>query len=165
MLKYTVQTWQNNFYQNLSWWIFIPHTISTRLHWKKNGFEHIFILEFSPTSKNVPNKFFLLMGAKCMGYNFFFQRCTGWLLLSIVISVKSSLQISFLEIVFFKNFISSPPNWSTRPGKNPPARLRGDSGSTEVMATRLAMNIHPQKPLEPRRAGMIARWIILSGNC
>jgi len=40
---------------------------------KKNGFEHIFILEFSPTSKNVPNKFFLLMGAKCMGYNFFFK--------------------------------------------------------------------------------------------
>ncbi len=112
-LKYTFQTWQNIFFQNLSWWIFIRHTISTRLQLEKNGFENIFFSEISPVQpllvKMSRKRFFLLTGAKCKGYDFFFRKCTGWLLLSILISMKSPLQILFFENFNFQNFYQFPP--------------------------------------------------------
>ncbi len=46
--KNRFRTWQNILFQNPSWWIFIRHTISTRLQWEENVFENIFFLrEFS----------------------------------------------------------------------------------------------------------------------
>ena len=112
-LKYTFQTWQINIFWNVPWWIFIRHTISTRLHWEKNGFENIFFLEISPVQpllvKMSRKRFFLITGEKCKGYDFFFQKCTGWLLLSILISTKSLLQILFFENFVFQNFYQFPP--------------------------------------------------------
>ncbi len=40
---------------------------------KKNGFEHIFILEISPTSKNVPKKFVFANRSKMYGLWLFFK--------------------------------------------------------------------------------------------
>ena len=45
------------FVQNLSWWIFIQHTISTILYWEKNVIEKKNLREFSsaaPSSRGIP---------------------------------------------------------------------------------------------------------------
>ena len=54
----------------------------------------------------------------------FFQKCTGWLLLSILISMKSLLQIYFLRFYFFNFFISSPPNIGLAPSTQGKATVR-----------------------------------------
>ncbi len=45
-----------------------------------------------------------------MGYDFFFRKCTRWLLFSILISMKPPLQILFFEI-FFQKIYQFPPYW------------------------------------------------------
>ena len=59
-------------------------------------------------SKNVHPKLFLAEWHKMTGWRFFFEKCTEWQLLIILISIKSSLQNLFLDI-FFSNFLSVPP--------------------------------------------------------
>jgi hypothetical protein len=59
-------------------------------------------------SKKLLQKFFLATDTLCMGYEYFFQKFTRLLLLSILISTVSTLQILILE-TFFYFFLSIQP--------------------------------------------------------
>ena len=58
-----------------------------------------------PTTK----KYFLLTVSKYMGYDVFFQKCARQLLLSILISMESPLQILIFEIFIFYFFYQFCP--------------------------------------------------------
>jgi len=45
-----------------------------------------------------------------MGYEYFYQNIAEWLLLSMLISIDSSLQILILDIFIFYFFINAAPN-------------------------------------------------------
>jgi hypothetical protein len=55
-------------------------------------------------SKKLLQKLFLATDTLCMGYEYLFQKFTRLLLLSILISTVSTLQILSLEIIFFLFF-------------------------------------------------------------
>ncbi len=58
----------------------------------------------------MPQTFFLAMDTLCMGYEYCFQKFTRWLLLSMLISTASILQLLILEKFFSVFFINTAPS-------------------------------------------------------